>query len=58
MRNQHLPAGMRTSEVVKQAIAELQDFITVCRDAREARIAQGKSSWFILITCTKKSKQF
>lgn len=67
MSNQHLQAVIRTSGVAQQAILpqgvpaaieELQDFIAVCRDAREARKAQGKSSWYILITCTKKFKQF
>jgi putative transposase len=48
MMNQHLQAVIRTSGVAQQAILpqgvpaaieELQDFIAVCRDAREARKA-------------------
>ena len=39
MINQHQQSRMWSSEVVKQAIVELQDFISACRDAREARKA-------------------
>ena len=38
MTNQHLQMGTR-SGAVAAAIAELQDFIADCRDAREARKA-------------------
>lgn len=57
MTKQYLPTATLKTEVAT-AITQLQDFIAACRDARQARKAQGKSSWFTGITCTKKSKLF
>ncbi len=57
MTKQDLQTATLKTEVAT-ALAQLKDFIAACRDARQARKAQGKSNWFTKVTCTKKSKLF